>query len=86
MDEIQSTQGNTSQSPCVLKLQMKFFDSIISPAVRFGLATVPLSTTQFSTLDIVRKRMLRSIVGWAPVVNGDWHDAMSSNLSNEIMA
>ena len=60
-----------------LKLRLKFFDSIISPAILFGLTTVPLSAAQLSKLDIVRRRMLRSIVGWVPVVNGDWHDAMS---------
>ena len=60
-----------------LKLRLKFFDSIISPAILFGLTTAPLSTAQLSKLDIVRRRMLRSIVGWVPVVNGDWHDAMS---------
>ena len=60
-----------------LKLRLKFFDSIISPAILFGLTTVPLSAAQLSNLDIVRRRMLRSIVGWVPVVNGDWHDAMS---------
>ena len=60
-----------------LKLRLKFFDSIISPAILFGLTTVPLSAAQLSKLDIVRRRMLRSIVGWDPVVNGDWHDAMS---------
>ena len=42
-----------------------------------GLTTVRLSAAQLSKLDIVRRRMLRSIVGWVPVVNGDWHDAMS---------
>ena len=60
-----------------LKLRLKFFDSIISPAILFGLTTVPLSAVQLSKLDIVRRKMLRSIVGWVPVVNGDWHDAMS---------
>ena len=60
-----------------LKLRLKFFDSIISLASLFGLATVPLLATRLSKLDFVRRRMLRSIVGWVPVVNGDWHDAMS---------
>ena len=60
-----------------LKLRLKFFDTSISPAILFGLATAPLSATQLFQLDIVRRRMLRSIVGWVPVVNGDWHDAMS---------
>ena len=46
-----------------LKLRLKFFDSIISPAILFGLATAPLSAAQLFQLDIVRRRMLRSIVG-----------------------
>ena len=50
-----------------------------------------MRAAQLSKLHIVRRRMLRSIVGWVPVVNGDWHDAMSRmnqklNSSNEIMA
>ena len=63
-----------------LKLRLKFFDSSISPAILFGLTTIPLSAAQLSKLDIVRRRMLRSIVGWVPVVNGDWHDAMSKMI------
>ena len=60
-----------------LKLRLGFFDPIISPAILFGLITLPLSAAQLSKLDIVRKRMLHSIVGSVPVVNDDWHDAMS---------
>ena len=46
-----------------VKLRLTFFDSIISPAILFGLATGPLSATQLFQLDIVRRRMLRSMVG-----------------------
>ena len=75
---------------------VKFFDSTISPAILFGLTTVPLSAAQLSKLHSVKKRMLRSIGGQVPVANGNWHDAMSkgkskiaeriSTLSSEIMA
>ena len=64
------------------KLRLKFFDSIISPAILFGLTTVPLSAAQLSKLDVVRRRMLRSIVGWVPFVNGDWHDATPSQVKS----
>ena len=60
-----------------LKLRLEFFDPIISPAILFGLTTIPLSAAQLSKLDIVGRRLLRSIVGWVPVVNDEWHDAMS---------
>ena len=75
------------------------FDSTISSAILFGLTTVTLSAAQFSKLDIVRRIMMRSIVGCVPVVRGDWHDSRSrvkqklrkayhgiSNFSDEIMA
>ena len=46
-----------------LKFRLRCLDLIISSAILFGLTTVPLSSAHFSKLDIVRRRMLRSIVG-----------------------
>lgn len=72
VDKIQSTQGNTCQSRhASMKLRLTFFISIISPAMLFCLTTVPLSATHLSKPDIVRGKMLRSMVGCVPVANGD---------------
>lgn len=43
---------------------INFHDGKKFPAISFGLTTVPLSAVQLSKLDIVRRRVLRSMVGW----------------------
>ena len=60
-----------------LKMRLKFFDAVITPTVLYGLTTCPLTTAQLSHLDVVWRRMLRSIVGRVPVLDGDWHLAMT---------
>ena len=56
-----------------LRLRLKVFDSVITPTIVFGRMTCPLTSNQFQKLEVVRNRMLRSIVGSAPVVDNDWH-------------
>ena len=55
-----------------LKLRLKFFDSVLSPTVLFGLATLPLSKSQLQRLDVTQRKMLRTIVGWVAVDSTDW--------------
>ena len=59
-----------------LRLRLKLFDSVITPTIEFGLMTCPLISNQLQKLEVVRNRMLRSIVGWAPLVDNDWHALM----------
>ena len=46
-----------------LRLRLKLFDSVITPTIVFGLMTCPLTSHQLQKLEVVRNRMLRSIVG-----------------------
>ena len=59
-----------------LKLRLKFFDSVLSPTVFFGLATLPLSKSQLQRLDVTQRKMLRTIVGWVAVDSTDWKTTM----------
>ena len=59
-----------------LRLRLKLFDSVIAPTIVFGFMTCPLTSNQLQKLEAVRNRMLRSIVGWAPLVDNDWHALM----------
>ena len=59
-----------------LGLRLKLFDSVITPTIVFGLMTCPLTSNQLRELEVVRNRMLRSSVGWAPLVDNDWHALM----------
>ena len=78
MEQIPST------SPCLLvnkhvsiKLRMKFFDAVVTPTILFGLHTLALTGVQLSKRDSIRKRMLRSMVGWIRIQDESWHDTMS---------
>ena len=55
-----------------LVLRLKLFDALVSPAMLFGHATLPLTKGCLQKLGVVQKRMLRSIVGWVRI-----HDALS---------
>ena len=59
-----------------LRLRLKFFDSVIALTILFRLVTCPLTSNQLQQLEVVQNRMLRSIVGWAPLVDNDWHELM----------
>ena len=62
-----------------VRLRLKFwnfFDSVIAPRSVFGLMTCPLISNQLQNLEVLRNRVLRSIVGWAPLVDNDWHALM----------
>ena len=50
-----------------IKLRLKLFDAIVTPTVLYGLHTLSLTQQQLQKLDIVLRRMLRSIVGWIRV-------------------
>ena len=45
--------------------------------------TCPLTSNQLQKLEVVRNRMLRSIVGWAPLVDNDRH-ALIQNVNNKL--
>ena len=59
-----------------LRLRLKFFDSVISPTILFGLATTALPKSEISKLDSLRRRMLRHIVGWVRVEGETWNVTM----------
>ena len=50
---------------------------MVSPAMLFGLATLPLTKGCLQKLGVVQRRMLRSIVGWVRVHDDlSWRDIM----------
>ena len=59
-----------------LRPRLKLFDSVISPTILFSLLTCPLASNQLQKLEAVGNRMLRSIVGWAPLADNVWHALM----------
>ena len=59
-----------------VKLRLKLFEAVVTPTVMFGLTTIPVTAGQLQQLDAVRRRMLRSIVGWIRSPGEDWADTM----------
>ena len=60
-----------------LVLRLKLFDAVVSPAMLFGLATLPLTKVCLQKLGVVQRRMLRSIVGWVRIHDDqNWRDIM----------
>ena len=63
-----------------LRLRVKFFNSVIMPTVLFRIWTCPLTSNQLQQLEVVRNRMLRSTVGWAPLVNNEKDGKCTANF------
>jgi hypothetical protein len=60
-----------------LKLRLQLFDAVVSPTILFGLATLPLTKSDYHTVDKLQRKMLRLIVGWIRHDGEDWSDTMS---------
>ena len=61
-----------------LVLRLKLFDAVVSPAMLFGLATLPLTKVCLQKLGVVQRRMLRSIDGWVRIHDDqNWRDIMA---------
>ncbi|CAE7565538.1 unnamed protein product [Symbiodinium natans] len=57
--------------------RLKYFDAVITPTVLFSLHALPLTQKQLHDLNILQRRMLRSIVGWRRVDGEPWSDTMT---------
>ena len=60
-----------------LKLRLQLFDAVVSPTILFGLATLPLTKSDYHTVDKLQRKMLQLIVGWIRHDGEDWSDTMS---------
>jgi len=49
---------------------------IVTPAMIFNLHTLALTKVQLKSIDVLQRKMLRSIVGWVRLNGEDWCDTM----------
>ena len=59
-----------------IRSRLKFFQSVISTTVLYGLPACALTGQQVESLDILQRKMLRRIVGWARVDGEEWCETM----------
>lgn len=70
-----------------LLLRLELFDAIVSPAMLFGLATLPLTKSCLQKLGAVQKRQLLCIVGWVRIHDGlSWREIMVQMNHNLVLA
>ena len=67
-----SLQHSWTNRRVPLKLQLKLFDSVVSPTALYSLPTTPLTSGQLAKLDATQRKMLRKIVGWRRVEDEAW--------------
>ena len=60
----------------LLKLRLKFFNAVVTPAMLFSLHTLALTKVQLESINVLQRKMLRSIVGWVRVNGEDWSETM----------
>ena len=59
-----------------LKLRLKFLNAVVTPAMLFSLHTLAPTKVQLENINVLQRKMLRSIVGWVRVNGEDWSDTM----------
>ena len=57
-----------------LRGRLRLFAATVSPTVLYGLNTVPMTAAMQSRLDILQRKMLRSIIGWRIDPELDWEE------------
>ena len=56
--------------------RLRFFQSVVSPTVLFGLPACALSAKHAEKLDALQRKMFRAIVGWTRHGQEPWEDTM----------
>ena len=59
-----------------LKLRLKFFNAVITPVMLFSLHTLALTKIQLESINVLQRKMLRSIVGWVRMSGENWSETM----------
>ena len=57
-------------------LRPRFFDAVVSPRALDGCAVLAIKNDELQRVDIVQRKMLRSILGWHRIKGEDWECAM----------
>ena len=57
-------------------LRLRLFDAVVTPAILFGGAVLPLNKKGLEHIDGIQRKMLRLIVGWRRIANEDWEVTM----------
>ena len=58
------------------RLRLKLFHATIFPTAMFGLSSLALTQKHLHKLDVVQRRMLRSIVSWVRIPDEPWEITM----------
>ena len=59
-----------------LKLRLKFLNAVVTQAMLSSLHTLAPTKVQLENINVLQRKMLRSIVGWVRVNGEDWSDTM----------
>jgi hypothetical protein len=57
-----------------IKLRLRLFDTVVTPAVLYGLTASPLTQHDIEQLGVTQRKMLRKIVGWTKLADDEWSD------------
>ena len=76
LDEIQRAQEHTSEPACVFEIAFETLWFRLHSHSFIWPYDPSFDFNQLEKLEVVRNRVLRSIVGWAPLVDNDWHALM----------
>ena len=80
LDEIQRAQEHTSEPACVFEIAFETLWFRLHSHSFIWPYDPSFDFNQLEKLEVVRNRVLRSIVGWAPLVDNDWHALMQKKM------
>ena len=74
--KVHETQALLLNKHIAIRNRLKYFDAVISPSAMLGQHTMPLTPEKNHELNVLQRRMLRSIVGWRRVDGEPWSGTM----------
>lgn len=60
----------------LLKLNLRLFHTFVSLIAAYGIATMPLANAMLTRINVVQRKMLRSIVSWIRYDGEIWREVM----------
>ena len=63
-------------SEICLQKRLQYFECCVNPTILFGLVVFPMTNKMLREMDILQRKMLRSIVGWRRISTESWEDTM----------
>ena len=76
LGKVQQTSDFTYKQTCEFETAIEVLQCVVTPVMLFSLHTLALTKIQLESINVLQRKMLRSIVGWVRMSGEDWSETM----------